>query len=157
MLFWLEKEGNLVSEEELVEDGINVHDLIMPQEYHDFWRDIDFKIPKGEISDLVLDRGDQFNGILSKYRRKRSDFPADFRIITLEEYGYYGYCKPYWENGLDNATTISRRHLRVGLVYRYEALRIRGGKKSIVFGARPIYLVVGEDAKKLNYEKINSS
>ena len=145
--FLLQQKGKFLSNSEL--EGVDINTVDLPSNIHDFWKKINFRIPRNNFSDLELKVGDRFNGVLSKFSIKEG-VRGDYRIVTLQNFSYAGYCKLDWETQSKDET-LKERYLRVGLVYRFEVVFIKKRKRNNIFYARPLFLVVDdEEACKLN-------
>jgi hypothetical protein len=139
---------------------VNVRDLTVPERISDQWksihttrdgREISYQILQGNPAPpFVMVEGDQFNAILM-----RSAKPGwDHRIFQFIDFGNPGYVKLY-PVGVSAAQTLEPKDLKVGLVYRFEAVSFTAGQNGgYRFFARPTHLVVGDSAAQAEYERM---
>ena len=139
----------------------NIHTLSVPESIKQRWVSSELRVNERviryprlqedfSVDNFVLEAGDQFNAIAM--RSAKPD--GDFRIFQFSDYGYLGYNKPY-KCGVSEQETLYRRHLRVGLVYRFEAVTFHRGIEGFIYCARPLALATGESATQTNFTKFS--
>ena len=142
-------------------EKIDVHTLSVPESIKQQWISAESNVygrivryPKLKenfsVDNFVIEAGDQFNAIAM--RAAKPD--GDFRIFQFTDYGYLGYNKPYTQ-GVSEQETLYRKHIRVGLVYRFEAVTFQIGREGFICYTRPLALVTRENATRTNFTKFS--
>lgn len=164
---WPQEEGPLIGEDKLnslnnsVESGRYIDNVFVPEDIKNKWVSGKYphngkentypKLDDSGLEEMIktagLNCGDMFNGILFGHSEKGKDS----RLFQFNHKGYVGYVKDY-PIGISDIETISEKNLKNGLVYRLEIVTFNNSGEKYIYSARPLYLVVGEDAAKLNFQ-----
>ncbi len=167
IVVWPQEKGPLIGEDELkllnnsVESGRYIDNVFVPEHIQNKWISGKYthngkehtypKLNDSGLEEMIktagLNCGDMFNGILFGHSEKGKDN----RLFQFKDKGYIGYVKDY-PIGISDIETISEKNLKNGLVYRFEIVTFNNSGEKYIYSARPLYLVVGGDAAKLNFQ-----